>query len=63
MENWYLEKDPIDLELKENSGPICLSIYPLLNLHNDIFKDKVKLLVLMGVFKESNDSKWPRLGR
>ena len=43
--------DPVYFELKENYKLICSRLYPVPNLHEEIFKKEVECLFLMGVIK------------
>ena len=52
----HLGKYPVDIKLKEDAETICLQTYPLLKLHEEMFKKEVEHLVLIGVLEVANDS-------
>ena len=39
---------PLDLELKDDTKPMCLRPYPLLLVHEEIFRKEVEILVRRG---------------
>ena len=47
---------PVDFELKENAKPILLQPYSVLKVHEEIFKNEIECLVLLGVLEVANDS-------
>ena len=49
---------PVDFELKDNVKPVCSRPYPVPKLYKMMFKKKVKILVILGVLEEENDSEW-----
>ena len=50
--------DPVDFELKQDANPIYSRPYPVLKVHDEMFKNEVGSLVLLGVLEVSNDSEW-----
>ena len=48
----------IKLELKEYAKQICSRPYPVLKVHEEMFKNEVESLVLLGVLEVHNDSEW-----
>ena len=46
----------VDLELKEDTKPICSQPYPVPKLHEEIFKKGVETLFLLGVLEVGNYS-------
>ena len=49
---------PVYLELKDDVKPVWLQPYPVPSLHEEMFRKKVKRLVILGVLEEANDSEW-----
>ena len=49
---------PLDFELKEDAQPIWLQPYPLLKVHEKLFKKEVGNLVLLGVLNTANNPEW-----
>ena len=47
-----------DFKLKGDAKQICLRPYPVLQVHREIFKNKVELLVLLEVFERAYVSEW-----
>ena len=43
------KKYPVDLELKEDTKPICSRPYPVWKLHAAIFQKEIERIVLLGV--------------
>ena len=52
------KKDLVDFELKENLKLICLQPYPVPKVHEEMFKNDVERLVLIGVLEVENYSEW-----
>ena len=50
--NTYL----VDLELKDDTKPVCSQPYPVPRVHEAVFRKEVKRLVNLGVLREANDS-------
>ena len=48
----------VDLELKDDAKPVCSQPYPVLTVHEAMFRKEVKRLVNLGVLEEANDSEW-----
>ena len=48
--------DPVGSKLKEYMNPICSRIYPLPNVHEEMFKEEFGRLVLLGVLEVANYS-------
>ena len=57
--NWTT--DPVDFKLKEYLKPIYLRPYPVLKVHEKVFKKEVKRLFLLGIIKIENYSEWGAL--
>ena len=49
---------PVDLELRGDLKPFCSRPYPVLRVHEAMFRKEVEILVNLGVLEEANDSKW-----
>ena len=49
---------PVDLELKDDSNPVCSQPYLLPRAHEATFRKEVERLFKLGVFEEANESKW-----
>ena len=49
---------PVDLELNDNTKPVCLRPYPVPRVHKAMFKKEVKWLGNLVVIKYENDSEW-----
>ena len=49
---------PVDLELKYDARPVYLRPYTVPRVHEAMFRKEVNRLVLLGIFKEANDSEW-----
>ena len=49
------------LELKYDSKPVCSHSYPVPRVHEDMSQKEVKWLVILGIIKHTNDSKWGAL--
>ena len=47
--------DPVDLKLKGDVTPICLQPYPVPNVHEEMFKNEIEHLFLLGVLEVAND--------
>ena len=56
MEHLAHRKISSRLLVKYYAKPICLRPYPVPNIHEEMFKNKVESLVLLGVLEVSNDS-------
>ena len=52
LDNWKI--DTVDLELKQDMKPIFLRPYPVLKLHEEMFKREVERLFLLGVLDVAN---------
>ena len=50
--------DPVYFELKQDANPICSRPYPLLKVHEEIFKNEVERLVILVVIEVANDLEW-----
>ena len=50
--------DTLDLELIEDMKPILFRPYPGTKVHEEIFKNEVERVFLLGVFEVANDSVW-----
>ena len=48
----------VDLELKYDTTLVCLRPYPVHTVKKAMFREKVKILVKLGVLKNSNESEW-----
>ena len=48
-------KNPVDLEFKDNAKPVCSRTYPLPKAHKIMFKKEVERIITLGVLEESND--------
>ena len=48
---------PVDLELKDDAKPVCSRPYPVLRVHEAIFRKEVERLIILGVLEEEIDSK------
>ena len=48
----------MNLDLKDDTTPMCLRPYPVPRAHEAMFRKEVKILVKLGVLKEANDSEW-----
>ena len=44
------------LELKDDATTVCSRPYPLPRVHEEMFRKEVKIMVLLGVLEEANDS-------
>ena len=49
---------PLDLELREDSKPVCLQPYPVLRVHKAMFRKEAGRLVSLGVLEEENAYEW-----
>ena len=49
---------PVDLELKDDTKPMCVWPYTVPMLHKAMFRKEVKILISLVVLEEANDSKW-----
>ena len=49
------KKYPVDFELKEYAKPVCLRPYPVPKVHEEMFKNEVEHLVLLGLLEVEND--------
>ena len=38
--------------------PVCSRPYPVTRVHEVMFKKEVKIIVILGVLEEANDSEW-----
>ena len=47
---------PVDLESKYDAKTVCSRPYPVLNVHWSMLKKEVKILIILEVLKEANDS-------
>ena len=46
---------PVELELKDDTNPVCSRPYPVPKVHKTMLKKEVKILVSLGVLKEVNE--------
>ena len=46
---------PVDLELKNDTKPVCPRPYPVSRVNEAMFRKEVKILVKLGVLGEAND--------
>ena len=53
-----LKTYPLHLWLKYNVKPICTRPFPVSKVHEDIFKNEVELLVLLGFLENPNHFDW-----
>ena len=49
---------PVDFKLKEDANPFCLQPYLVPKVHEEISKNKIKHLFLVGLLEAENDSEW-----
>ena len=49
---------PVDLELKENGKPVRSQLYSVPKVHEEMFKEEVECLVLLGFPEVEKDSEW-----
>ena len=49
---------PVDLELKDDTKPVCSRPYPVPRVHTTMFKKEVERIVKLGVLEEANDPEW-----
>ena len=49
---------PIYFKLKEYTKPICLLPHPVPKVHEEIFKEEVYRLFILGVLEVATDSEW-----
>ena len=50
MELSIWKTDPLDFGIKEDLKPICSRLYPLPKVNEEMFKNEVGHLVILGVF-------------
>ena len=48
----------VDLELRDDTNPVCLRPYPVPRVHKSMFIKEVEILVSLRVFEHANDSEW-----
>ena len=48
----------MNLDLKDDTTPMCLRPYPVPRVHKAMFRKEVERLVKLGVLEEANESKW-----
>ena len=53
-----LNTAPVELELKDDTKPVCSRTYPVPRVHKEMFRKEVDIVVLLGVIKEANASEW-----
>ena len=46
------------LKLRDDAKPVCSQTYPLLRVHESMFRKEVERLVILGVLEEANNSEW-----
>ena len=51
---------PVDLELRDDAKPVCWRLYPVLRVHEAMFRKEVERIVNLGVLEEANDSEYGR---
>ena len=51
---------PVDLELRDDAKPVCWRLYPVLRVHEAMFRKEVERIVNLGVLEEANDSECKR---
>ena len=49
---------PVNLDLKDDTTPMCSLPYPVTRVHKTMFRKEVKRLVKLGGLEEANDSEW-----
>ena len=49
---------PVHLELKYYATPVCLCLYAVLNIQEEMFRKEIKLLVSIHIFEHTNNSEW-----
>ena len=50
--------DPVDFKLKQDVNKICLQPYTVPKVQEEIFKNEVERLVLLGFLEVANDPEW-----
>ena len=48
----------MNLDLKDDATPVCSRPYPVLRVHEAMFRKEVKRLVKLCVLKEANEFEW-----
>ena len=51
-------KYTVEFKLKDDANPICSRLYPVPEVHTEIFKKDVERLVLLGFLEVADDLEW-----